>query len=182
MTSLAGSHDWNKQLAQITEWAAAGRVTHLLAIGTALTGDNQAFGLTPAVRQSLLGSLEKTLALTSGLDHAEAALIVLQMREAQKTREALRGPAPRQPSRRQHEAELASVLAQEQTSVTLADLFERHSTQQECLELLACLVQEMVQRGISITGPAAEFWTRIADTHPLDNLPLTLLPLENQFS
>ena len=60
-------------------------------------------------------------------------------------------------------------------------LFAQHGGEAQHLELLACLVQEMVLRGRSVAGPAAEFWKRLAGSHLLGGLPLTLLPLEAAF-
>ena len=181
LISLVGAKDWNRQLARIKIWAEGGRTDDLLAVSAALTDDAQTPSFEPSARRGVLDSLERTLALTPGFAQAVAAVSVLQLREAYKTREAMRGPAPRQPSRRQHETELASLLAQGQTPLTLAALFETHGSKPAHLELLACLVQEMVLRGVSVSGPASEFWTRIAGTHPLGGLPLTLLPSESQF-
>ena len=112
LANLVGVKDWNPQFAQIKAWAKTGKVSKLLATAEALTDDGRSASLTSPVRRGILDFLERTLALTPSFAQAEAALAVLQMREAQKTREAMRGPAARQPSRRQHEAELASLLAQ----------------------------------------------------------------------
>ncbi len=130
LISFVGAKDWNRQLAQIKIWAEGGRTDDLLAVTAALTDDAQTPSFEPSARRGVLDSLERTLALTPGFAQAVAAVSVLQLRETYKTREAMRGPAPRQPSRRQHES---------------------------------------------------EFWTRIAGTHPLGGLPLTLLPSESQF-
>jgi Family of unknown function (DUF6183) len=76
---------------------------------------------------------------------------------------------------------LASVLASWQTPDSLLTAMDRDEGEGRVSELLACLLQEMVLRGVNVAAhPAA---VRLAERmratgHPLAILPLTLMDLE----
>ena len=176
LTSLVGAKDWNPQFARIKAWAVAGKIGEMLAAAEALTNERQTPNIEALVRYSVLDSLERTLALTPGQLYAEAAVRVMQEREPQN------GTLYRRRTFTRSQGDTASLLAQAQPPEVLSRLFRRLNAKPQHLELLACLVQEMVLRGIPVTGPATECWTQIAGIHPLGGLPLMLLPCESRFS
>lgn len=128
-------------------------------------------------RQSIIESIERTLALTPGLASAEATLTLLLARQARG------GLTTRRRSPGQRQADAAALLAHAQSPDVLLSLFERHGGDAQHHELLACLVQEMALRSIPVVGAVAEFWgARVAHAgHPLGWLPPVLLMQENVF-
>jgi uncharacterized protein (TIGR02996 family) len=99
------------------------------------------------------------LALTPGLASAEGLLRVLAERPDDTAMPAA-----------------ASVLASGQTPSVLLTLLARHGADRRLAELLACLVQEMVLRGVILDGqPSVE---ELREGHPLAALPLHLTGIE----
>ena len=168
LASLVGVREWNKQFAQIGQWAEAGEVETLLALAAELTGTAGGANIQEVMRRSILDAVERILALTPTLACAEAALSVSLMR-------AKRG----WPSARGRQ-DMASLFAQAQTPETLDALFERYGKDARHREMLARLTQEMVLRAVAASGATSAFWEGevMASHHPLAWLPLTLLAEE----
>jgi uncharacterized protein (TIGR02996 family) len=114
----------------------------------------------PGIIDGTLDHLERALATHPGLASADASLA------------RTRSDAQSRP--------LASMLAASQPAEVLQALFEWHGDAERHAELLACLAQEMVLRGVP---PKDEYWDRLkGSAHPLAPLPPRLLPIEVGFA
>jgi hypothetical protein len=179
LTSLQGLRGWNPQLTQISEWVVEEQRHLLMEIAVALTDASCPASIQMGVRQSIVGSILRNLSLTSGAANAEMTLSVLLLED--RLWPPLRlGPPYKQ---RHPRAYLASILAFGQPQDALQSLFAGYGEDTRHRELLACLTQEMVLRGVMVEGTvAAAFFeqeVRIRQ-HPLGWLPLTLLHQEQK--
>ncbi len=105
--------------------------------------------------------VERHLVLTPSPARAEAA-VALALDE--------RLPLSRLPT-------LAELLAQAQDANVLLSLLADLGPGTHATELGACLLHELVLRGVSVE-PVATRWTTLLADHPLGSLPLTRLPGE----
>lgn len=112
-----------------------------------------------------MAQVEKHLALTPSATRAAAAVAI-----------ALddRSPVERLPG-------LAQLLAQAQPGDVLLSLLADLGPGARATELGACLLHEMVLRGVSV-APAATRWSARLVGHPLGSLPLSPLPGEEDLS
>lgn len=170
--SLVDARDWNVQTAHITECVLAGDTSSVLEIVESLA----AYGATsvkPMVRQAIVDHALRALCLSPGFDSCTTALKVIPMAERLA------------PENRKLDATTltASLIAHAQPLSVLEALFVEYRHDIQRLDVLACLAQETVIRGVLAQGTSLQlFWEDLPvhSPHPLSILPLELLSYERQ--
>jgi uncharacterized protein (TIGR02996 family) len=152
----------------LNQWVADGQGELLVAMASFLRAS---LGFirnpeAPRLPQLTLDQLVNALALTPGRATAEA---VLQAVSEQGGNSSV-------------SREFASKLAAGQTPEVLLELLDRHRDEAALAELWACLLQEMVIRGVRLDDKPIAKWfgeKLRRDGHPLARQPLHLTPIED---
>lgn len=161
----------------VDDYVAAGRIDWVYEIACRLRTEAGELakkhpgraGLMDAVREHI----QRRLCRTPGVETVEALLLLPAASE--------RRYRPRCGDLR----DLASELARHQPEAALREALARHADRAECLELSACLVQEMLLRGLNPHGiPAVDRLVAklVRRRHRLAVLPLELFDAEMGFS
>ncbi|MFN7133087.1 MAG: DUF6183 family protein, partial [Myxococcales bacterium] len=166
IASLKGARDVRQQFADVDRAAAGGGAEALLDVHARLRSPIE--GVPEWARDALARRIESALALIPSRDNLEAVLRLV---------------APLEPDAAgiARVRLLAAMLAQGQLPTELFDVMTRDGGSEPALELLACVLHELVARGMDCTGvPEAEaLQARLSRRrHLLAWLPLTRFELE----
>jgi uncharacterized protein (TIGR02996 family) len=149
-------------------YAKGGNTNLLRGLALALRKYRQVEGFTPAapgVASIVIDRIDCLLAQSPGADNVEAFLA-----EVRDNADFL-SQSPRH----------AALLASAQPPDVLFGILDRHRSDNHLFELMSCLVQEMVIRGVRF--PDVSFVDSLRpESHPLSRLPLSLTAVESEAS
>ncbi|MFZ5893125.1 MAG: DUF6183 family protein [Myxococcota bacterium] len=169
---LRGVSDVNAHYRAIDNLVARGEVEQVVAFARAVE-EQPNIGAESWALEAVFDRVVRALAFRDTVD-AAAAAIDLGLSSRKKSTQSAR-------SKLTVSRELAYMLATGQSKATLLTLLKRLEYNSELEDVLACWTQELVVRGVDISGEPSvnTLWGRLSETqHPLAALPLHLATIE----